>query len=388
MELLYGISIALMWIIGVILSRIITTYIHELGHAIPALIFTEKEVAIHIGSYGDDKNSFQWSFGRLKTFFKFDIINWNIGLCQHKGTSVPLHNIIIVLGGPVFSLLIGIVMFLIIYFGNWSDGMITIFTFFILASLYDFFVNIIPIDYPIPMHDGTAIYNDGMVFKSLLQSARTPKHLQEAEDLFFEKKYEESIILLEKFIEEGYDKKDARLILIDAYRETKNLDAAFEQVDILRSKKQLKDSDLNWQGDLFLEKHDYNNAIKCYNQYLYKKRNNIDVLFKKGYSYFQLADYQEAFNNFNSILVYKSNHISSLSFRGMAKIKLGEVEEGYADLKNAATLDNGTDAYLQLHLGYYFQKINDPEKAIEHFKKAKELEIDFHGIDYLIETTQ
>ena len=74
METLSGVLIAISFIFLVFFIRIFTTLIHELGHAIPSLIFTTQEVAIHVGSYGDDKNSFEIDLGRLKAFFKIDIV--------------------------------------------------------------------------------------------------------------------------------------------------------------------------------------------------------------------------------------------------------------------------------------------------------------------------
>jgi len=84
METIFGILLAIGWIIGFVLARILTTFIHEMGHALPSLAFTNEEVQIHIGSYGDEENSSHFTIGRLKTFFKFDFLHWNIGLCKHK----------------------------------------------------------------------------------------------------------------------------------------------------------------------------------------------------------------------------------------------------------------------------------------------------------------
>ena len=74
MEIFIGISIVIGWIIFVIFTKIATTLIHELGHAIPSLLFTEQPVAIHVGSYGYEKNSFKMQLGRLTLYFKFDIL--------------------------------------------------------------------------------------------------------------------------------------------------------------------------------------------------------------------------------------------------------------------------------------------------------------------------
>ena len=66
MDYIYGILLGIIWISGIIFMRSITTFFHEMGHAIPALLFTQKEkVNVFVGTYGDISNSLQLNFGRL-----------------------------------------------------------------------------------------------------------------------------------------------------------------------------------------------------------------------------------------------------------------------------------------------------------------------------------
>ncbi len=44
----------------------ITVLLHELGHAIPALILTRQKVSIYIGSYGDPDKSLHFRIGLLE----------------------------------------------------------------------------------------------------------------------------------------------------------------------------------------------------------------------------------------------------------------------------------------------------------------------------------
>ena len=71
MGILTGILFALVAILVIILIKQSTTFFHEMGHAIPALIFTKKSVTVYIGSYGDISKTTQFKLGRLTIYFKW-----------------------------------------------------------------------------------------------------------------------------------------------------------------------------------------------------------------------------------------------------------------------------------------------------------------------------
>ena len=387
METLYGVLLAIGWIIGFALARILTTFIHEMGHALPSLAFTNGEVQIHIGSYGDEENSSHFSVGRLKTFFKFDFLHWNIGLCRHKETKKHWENFIIVLGGPIFSLLIGVVLILLLRFSDWSNLAKVIFACFILSSVWDFIVNIAPSKNPIIMSDGSVGYNDGTLLMMMIRERNLPPSYFEGIDFFNEKKYDDAISSFKTLIENGHDKKNTRLLLMDSYTHAKKYDDAMDQFNILFEKKQIKVSDFAYIGYLQMKKNDFANAIISFNKYLFINFQDVNTLDNRGYTYLQMGEYEKAIHDFNTALIHNPKFANAYNSRGLAKVRLGQTEEGLADIKKAKSLDD-TNAYVYLHLGYYFQKINQEELAHQHFQKAKDMEIDFHGIDYLIETTR
>ena len=69
MEILFGVFIVLAWFAIFLLMRVITTFLHEMGHAIPALLFSEEEVTVFVGSYGDKAASYGTKLGRLQLWF-------------------------------------------------------------------------------------------------------------------------------------------------------------------------------------------------------------------------------------------------------------------------------------------------------------------------------
>jgi len=200
MDFLIGIFIAIAWIIGFVFSRIITTFFHEMGHAIPSLMYTQGPVKIHLGSYGDEKNSLKFNWGRLQTILNFNIFNWNIGMCSHEGTKNMRHIFWITLWGPLFSLLFGGLLLFLILNNDYSDGVITILTVFILAAVVDFVVNMIPRSTEIVNDNGETIMSDGTVLYTLFQRRNLSEEFIQAEKLLDEKKYDEAISLFQKMI--------------------------------------------------------------------------------------------------------------------------------------------------------------------------------------------
>jgi tetratricopeptide (TPR) repeat protein len=379
--------LAIGWIGGFVFARILTTFVHEMGNAVHALAFTNQEVQIHIGSYGDKENSSHFTVGRLKTFFKFDFSHWNIGLCRHQGATKYGEKLLIVLGGPVFSLLIGIVLLLLIRFGKWSDLTQVIFTCFIISSIWDFIVNIIPSKNPLIMNDGSIGFNDGTLLRMIIQERNLPPSYFEAIDFYHEKKFDQAISSFKNLIETGHDKKNIRLLLVESLTHAKKYNEAIDQMNILFEKKQIEIHDFNFIGYLQIQKGDFTNSVISLNKYLYKKFQDATALTNRGYSYIQLGEYEKAVHDLNSAIIHDPKLAQAYNNRGLAKVRLGQTAEALADIEKSKSLDD-SNAHVFLHLGYYFQKINEIEKAHEHFQKAKDMEIDFHGIDYLIETTR
>lgn len=105
-----GLLIAILTIVGIVYSRLITTFFHELGHAIPALAFSSKQVTMYVGSYGNPDKSWTLSLGRLKMILSFNIWDLQLGLCTHSGKLSNTQSLIIIFGGPLLSLIFAAIL--------------------------------------------------------------------------------------------------------------------------------------------------------------------------------------------------------------------------------------------------------------------------------------
>lgn len=149
--------------------RVLTLLVHELGHAIPAIIFTRQPVAIYIGSYGDDDGNIQFNKGLLEINIKRNPLLWRRGLCVMADDDLTLQQRIIqVLAGPLSSFVIGgIAAFIAITFD--LHGAIKLVSgIFFLSAAVDLITNLYP--RTIQLNDYSTLDTDGRIAWQLFRS--------------------------------------------------------------------------------------------------------------------------------------------------------------------------------------------------------------------------
>ena len=151
--------IALALLLG--LAFFVTVTLHELGHAIPALLWTRAEVTIYIGSIGSPYNSFHLTIGRLEFYCKYNPLLWYKGCCLYSDDYLSIdQRIWFVAGGPIASVLETVGTWLLIS-NLQQEGFFrvvfgSIFVISLGATAYSLFPN------PAPQYtsSGYAVYSD------------------------------------------------------------------------------------------------------------------------------------------------------------------------------------------------------------------------------------
>ena len=388
MEILLGIGIAILGIFLVTAIKLSTTLFHELGHAIPALIFTKKKVDVYVGSYGDLSKSIKINLRRLHIYLRWNIFDWKIGMCrQEEPVTSYWKNVIILFGGPIASLLISIPLILN-YETIESNSLLTFITLvFIASSIYDFFINMVPFSSPIKMHDGAIAYCDGYALYSLTQRKFAPKVYFAFEKMYLEKKYEEIIDLGTEQIKENTKQRFVYDFVIEAMI---NLDMHDEALDIyfeLNNNLNLKEIDYYEIGKIYKNLGNYSEALDYLNHYRYKNYSDPNLLNEIASLHLKLGQNKEALKTLNALLSIDQLHLSGYLSRSLALIRLNEFDLALLDLQFVKRADQN-NPQLYFNLGLIDEQLNKDEEALINYKKAKELKFEHHGLDYKIETLE
>ncbi|MCT2537309.1 M50 family metallopeptidase [Aquibacillus koreensis] len=146
----------------------LSTFIHELGHGLTALVLSKYPVEIRLGS---SSKSFDWRIGRLT--IKMQPFSGWIGFVQYRvttGEDYKRDNNIILLNGPISSLVFSFLSYLLLRYINLPEIPYFIINAIMIASLVQFFITILPIKYPFIFGAYRNTPSDGYTILKLLKN--------------------------------------------------------------------------------------------------------------------------------------------------------------------------------------------------------------------------
>jgi len=278
-------------IIGIVLIlllvRPVTTFFHELGHAIPSLLFTNKEVVMYVGSYGDLDKSVFFDLGRLKILFRYKITEWNIGFCTHHGHPSFVQSMLIIFGGPFFSLLLGLsCYYLIKQYPDNSFFTLAIAT-VLVSGIWDFIVNMIPQGEPIVLDNGNLVFNDGSQLLYLFKTRKYPTSYFEGLSFFEKKQTEEGIEKLKETIDLGHT--DILLYRLVMEQFETQPERAIEFNDAYYHKFTFQSPDYKNLGDVYTKVNEPSFAIQCYTKAIALNYKNQEALLERAKRYIHVG---------------------------------------------------------------------------------------------------
>lgn len=376
--------ILLFFILLVFITRSFTTLIHELGHAIPALLLTRESVSIYIGSYGDPKKSLHLKFGLLVIWFKYNPFSWRLGLCVPSAKQIPIYKqIIFTLTGPFSSLLIAIFAYYIRFIYDLHGFINLILIVFLISSIFDLFSNLIPNKIPIQLYDGRLVYNDGYKLKQLIYFRKFAKEYYQAVELYNEQNFKEAAILFMSILKSGIKDEIIYRLTINSLFQIRDFNLANDISNEFLLNGKLNSDDYANLALSYSHLAQFNIALEFYDKSLLLNPNNKFSLINKGFTLILLDKYQEAIPLFDKAIEIDKTFSYSYNNRGLAKIKLGKTEEGLEDMNISFKL-NENDSYYFRNLGIYHLDRGEYSKALELFIKAKEHDDTTYKIDELI----
>ncbi|WP_417352311.1 tetratricopeptide repeat protein [Flavobacterium alkalisoli] len=366
------------------LSILLIIIIHEMGHAMFAVLFSNKEATIYLGSHGNQKKSLNFKIGLFNFYIKKNIFKWSGGLCRNGGEMNFYQSAIYLLAGPLLPLLTGMLLLFISrkYNSEYFYGFSFVFTGMSFLSLVQ---NLYPKKNGISLKSGAIIPNDGYSLVRLFRYKKRYPEYVKAINLFNEKKYSEAVLIFKDLIDKGLNDDNIIKVAIGSALISKNYKIA-EQ--IINEYGDSIEPDANHYINMgyfysIMENHD--KAMEYYSKSL-KLNKSWHAYNNIGYHLNLSGNYTEALGYFDKAIAINP-HAYPFNNRGLAKIKLGNIEEGLSDLEHGHTLDPANSYYYK-NKGIYYYDLNEYSKALEHFKKAKEMDTDTYKIDFDIEQAE
>jgi len=378
---------------SILACRPITVLVHELGHAIPALFFTKKPVTIYVGSYGDRSKSIFLNFGRLQSFLSYDIFQSQMGLCYHSSAKTIQQTLLIILGGPLASLLFGLLLIALVSNYEFPPMLNFVFYLLLVSAIFDFFVNMIPNKNPSYLFDGTPVYNDGNSFFRLLKESKYPENYFKGVDLISKGKNKRAIHNFHTILEKGFTDKTVYNKLISAYVNDKQYNKALNIYNSMLTQHKLNNEEYHNLALIYWNLENYERVRLACNKVLNKNiaisssNINPETILLRGRASQKLNQIEEAIEDFNQAIFTNSKFKAlGFSYRGLAKIKSNNFSEGKEDLDIAFSLSSN-NPYIIFHLGIYFYKKQNFNKAMELFQRAQSMDESILEIDHYIAST-
>ncbi|MEL6142491.1 MAG: M50 family metallopeptidase, partial [Bacteroidota bacterium] len=378
-----GIFLVFLWFAIVLGMRLLSTTLHELGHAIPALLYTKEPVKVFIGSYGEEQGSWRLSLGRLSFFFKPRFLAWNLGMCSSTGKMNTQQRAIMLLGGPLASVIVaGLALWAIVTF-KFGEVEIIIVSAFLLSAIWDLIVNLVPrasnIGFSLDQHQ--PLLSDGTQLLMLWRYHRQSPELKALTKKLEDKEYEEVVTEVERRIAEGNAPLGLYGLAIDAYTAMKEYGGALSIYEALHKRYPLQGRDLAEVAALYAKLGNYREAINCYDAYLHDAFTDVSALHGRGWAYQQMGEHERAIVDFSVCLERDPMHATARRDRAFSYFRLSKLEEASQDLSIAAQLAPDHPRY-HLYLGFYLEAIGDYVGAHNAILKAQELGDNHHGIPF------
>lgn len=378
-------------IIIILLVRPVTVFIHELGHAIPFLLFTNSPVHIFIGFESNADTSNGISIGRLKIHVSSNPLKWMYGYCTTKGRFKNItQDIITTISGPLLSFVFSLTLFIYLLQPT-VHGILKVLALGLLVS------SIIDIAFTL---FGRSM--KGPITIDLLKSL-DKSDADQLTKLFHSKKMAEQYRKAAKLTNSGQQLK-AELVFDSMIKQ--NLISPFvlkyaAYVYAANTKPLKAIAALNLIIEQFPASEDvvyaYTNIGLLYINYLNDPEkgkeifkiaserlpDNAILLSNLGFVYLESNDVQIAFEKFEKAISLDPDQAYHFAHRGLCKVKLSDTVGGFADLEHAQSL-NADEPYIYRCYGILKSDAGEFENALEFFEKAKTLEPSTYMIDELI----
>jgi tetratricopeptide (TPR) repeat protein len=368
---------------SVILTWPFTILFHELGHAIPSLLFCKGKVRICLGSMGNFKKGFKLNFGRLEIYIR-PLYVFKGGICFSDTSKISINKKIIrVAGGPFATLLCIFISFLFFYLFPFNKITSLFFLGFAITSLA-VFLNVISISNKrIRVENGNYIYNDLTTIRNLFSEKKYPEKYKVAATFYNDKKFREAGLHFKQLIDHNLKNENIYSLAITSFMETKEYETALEIAEDFEKHYPKESAFRAYSAHIYGRLNNYEKALEGFQKSLLIEPENLNLHVNRGYCLLKLKRYQESITEFEKVIATEKTNSYAYTNMGLAKYMSGKKEEGIENLEHAIHLHD-KDSYANLNLGIIKLIQNKKEEALDFFLKAKECNPETHLVDNYI----
>jgi len=351
----------------------LTTLLHELGHALPALWLTDSErVEVYINAYGKKEGAYRYKAGRLFFYWHpWRFRGYGCGLTEYQRSPRYIWSYVITSGGVVFSLLIAGVVLLMVLYSRLSEAWQILAILLFAATVVDLVVNLFPSSKGIALDDGRMVPNDGKKLQQLWRYHRVYTFMEKVAARMAAGEEAAAAQVLQDLPIAQSNVEELRLLLQSTaatgfLAEASTWEAAFERLKNLEMPNE--EDWMNW-GVIQGRRGQYAAALDCFEQLpdekLYVRANRAFILLEMG----QTMSAKRLFEQ----LSVDDETPYNLAHHGLCLARLGQQQLGWEKIEKALTLSEA-EPYALRCAGLYCLEVGQRKRALGYFRRISEAE--------------
>lgn len=192
--IILGLSLLVFWPLSV--------FFHEIGHAIPLLLFSKNPVLLFVGNKANSKKFIDFNVGRLHFKVCYDsFFVSGYARFEENITLAKWKNIVIVLWGPLFSAIVCAILFFSAFYLNLHGFFKFLMIGFLMHSIFEL-CSIF--SYRIFFQNDYYVFSDGANLYHSLFKKYGLTEINHALYMYYSQNFDESVKLMEPIIEDGF----------------------------------------------------------------------------------------------------------------------------------------------------------------------------------------
>lgn len=352
-------------------------------------LLTRKHTVGFVGRSGKHVRSFHFKGKRMEYYLPINILYWRMGFCGFGPTYVSAgKKAAVAVAGTFSTLILATTLFWLSLTHGWPYLWQQFF--FILLSTSALFILLFLYrrnrkDFS--MTNNLVFSMDLSLLPELLRLRGFEKKFMPAVALHEQKKYLEAAAMIEDLIKEEPVRPEAYKTGIQAYYQAREFNAALAMFDKFAVAYSLTPVDRDMAGNIKHALGMYPEARKDYDDAIDLNPDEPAFYNNRGYLLTRMQLYAEAITDLDKAIELAPDLAFAYNNRGFANIKLGRLAEGLRDVEKSILLDP-ENAWAWRNLGIYHEAAGDKQKALELYRKAKQINPHTDDIDDLIARLQ